>query len=316
MASSKKAVYAAILGNFAIAVTKFAAAALSGSSAMMAEGIHSLVDTGNGGLLLLGIRRSKQPPDQNHPFGYGKELYFYTLIVAILIFSVGGGVSIYEGILHSIHPPESIGDPTLSYAVLGLALLFEGFAWRTAYRAFRRQQGDRPFWRAIRSSKDPTAFAVLFEDSAAMAGLVVAGAGIFLGRTLEMPIMDGLASVVIGLVLCAVSGMLIYESKGLLLGESADPAVVSSIERLGRDVDGVERVLRVLTMHVGANRVILNLDLEFRSDLSAQEIEWAVGRLEKTIREAHPEIRYIFVETAAIAERERSEREARGKRHG
>lgn len=302
MATSKKAVYAAIAGNFAIAITKFVAAAVSGSSAMMAEGIHSLVDTGNGGLLLLGIRRSRRPPDRAHPFGYGKELYFYTLIVAILIFSVGGGISIYEGVHHTLHPPDALGDPLLNYVVLGLAMMFEGFAWRTAYRAFRTEHPDRPFWTAVRGAKDPTTFAVLFEDSAAMAGLVLAAVGIFLGQQLEMPVMDGLASVSIGLVLCGVSGMLIYESKGLLLGESADPEVVASIESIAASVDGIRGIGRILTMHVGANRVILNLDVDFRSSLSSDEVERAVGALERAVREKHPRMQYIFVEATSIAE--------------
>ena len=300
MASSKKAIYAAILGNFAIAVTKFVAAGMSGSSAMLAEGIHSLVDTGNGGLLLIGIRKSKKAADRTHPFGYGKELYFYTLIVAILIFSVGGGVSIYEGILHSLHPPEELGDPTVSYVVLGLAMVFEAGAWWTAYRAFDAERGDQGTWEAIRTSKDPTTFAVLFEDSAAMAGLVLAAVGVYLSHALGMPILDGLSSVAIGLVLCAVAGLLIYESKGLLLGESTNVETRNDIERLVTGTDGVEEVLRLLTMHVGAHRVILNLDLRFEDDLSAAEIERAIGRLEKAVRKAHPEIRYIFVETASL----------------
>ncbi|MGI9175019.1 MAG: cation diffusion facilitator family transporter, partial [Rhodothermales bacterium] len=217
MASSKKAIYAAIVGNFAIAITKFIAAGISGSSAMLTEGIHSLVDTGNGGLLLFGLHRSRRPADEQHPFGYGKEVYFWTLMVAVLIFGLGGGISIYEGIQHMLHP-EPIGDPTLSYIVLALAIVFEGIVWFIAWREFNRLRGDVSSWRFIRATKDPTLFAVLFEDTAALLGLVVALVGIFLSRQLEMPILDGAASVVIGVILCVTATLLLKESKGLLVG--------------------------------------------------------------------------------------------------
>ena len=318
MASSKSAVYAAIVGNFAIAVTKFAAASISGSSAMMAEGIHSLVDTGNGGLILLGLRRSKRPPDASHPFGYGKSLYFYTLIVAILIFGVGGGISIYEGILHILHPGDlqevtytmlglSFSGQALNYTVLGLAILFEGAAWTTAYRSFTREREGKPLWTAIRESKDPSTFTVLFEDTAALAGLIVAFLGIYFGHVLEMPVLDGIASVTIGVILCGVASLLVFESKGLLVGESAAPEVTASIERIVEEDPDIEAVVRVMTMQMGPQTIILNLDLMFDSSLSAQAIERAIDRLEHVIRTEHEQVKYIFIEVESLTRHQQEE---------
>jgi cation diffusion facilitator family transporter len=312
MASSKKAIYAAIIGNFAIAVTKFLGAAVSGSSAMLAEGIHSLVDTGNGGLLLLGIRRSKRPPDERHPYGYGKSLYFYTLVVAVLIFGLGGGISLYEGLLHTLDPGHggstsatvfgvTIGGLTLNTLVLGAAIVFEGFALRTALQEFNKQRGDAPFFEAIVTSKDPTTFTVVFEDTAAMAGLVVALVGVHLAEALHMPVIDGIASMVIGVILCGVALFLIWESKKLLIGEAATPALRSSLHRLAQDNADVEAVERLLTMHMGPHSLLLNMDLSFRSGLDAEDMEKAVERLEKTIRRQHPRVQYIFIEADAIA---------------
>jgi cation diffusion facilitator family transporter len=312
MASSKKAIYAAIIGNFAIAVTKFFGAAVSGSSAMLAEGIHSLVDTGNGGLLLLGIRRSKRPPDERHPYGYGKSLYFYTLVVAVLIFGLGGGISLYEGLLHTLDPGHggstsatvfgvTIGGLTLNTLVLGAAIVFEGFALRTALQEFSKQRGDTPFFEAIVTSKDPTTFTVVFEDTAAMAGLVVALVGVHLAEALHMPVIDGIASMVIGVILCGVALFLIWESKKLLIGEAATPALRSSLHRLAQDNADVEAVERLLTMHMGPHSLLLNMDLSFRSGLDAEDMEKAVERLEKTIRRQHPRVQYVFVEADAIA---------------
>ncbi len=295
MASGKRAVYAAIIGNFAIAVTKFVAAGISGSAAMMAEGIHSVVDTGNGGLLLLGMKRSKRSPTKQHPFGYGKEVYFYTLIVAILIFGVGGGISIYEGILHTLHPNE-MGDPTLSYVVLGVAIVFEGSVWLVAFREFRRVKRRASWWEEIRTSKDPTTFTVLFEDTAALAGLIVALIGIFLAQTFEMPILDGVASIVIGLILCGVASLLIVESKGLLLGESVDPAVRESIHEIAaRDAD-ILRIARMMSMHLGPDDVLVNLEIQFRAGLTMDELTSSARRIEKAIGLQHPDIKYLTVE--------------------
>jgi cation diffusion facilitator family transporter len=316
VASSNKAIYAAIAGNGLIAVTKFIGAAISGSSAMIAEGIHSVVDTGNGGLLLLGKSRSQLPPDKKHPFGYGKELYFYTLIVAVLIFGVGGGVSIYEGILHTMHPGEikeagysffgfTFGGLTLNLVVLGLAMIFEGYALTVAWNEFKKVRGDTPVWEAVRTGKDPTAFMVLFEDAAAEAGLIVAAIGISLAHWLEMPVLDGIASIGIGVILCIVASFLVWESRGLLLGESAAPAVTDSIREIARADDAVQKVRRALTMHMGPQDVILNLDLTFFEDLSAEEVEEAVDRMERNVREKHAEVNHIFIEAESLAGRKR-----------
>jgi cation diffusion facilitator family transporter len=293
------AIFAAIIGNLAIAITKFIAAGVSGSSAMLAEGIHSLVDTGNGGLLLLGIHRSRKPPDETHPFGYGQELYFWTLIVAILIFALGGGVSILEGIEHLKHPrlPKSL---VLNYVVLALAFVFESVAWIVAYREFGKIRGRRGLWQAIRRTKDPTAFAVLFEDTAALLGLVVAFLGLFVGQQLGNPYFDGAASVAIGCLLCLTALLLARETKDLLMGESAHEEVVAGIRSLAVSHPAVERAARPLTMHMGAHDILVNLDVQFRPGLSAPEIERAVDELETAIRRHHPEVKRIFVEAESL----------------
>jgi len=314
MASSKKAIYAAIIGNFAIAVTKFLGAAVSGSSAMLAEGIHSLVDTGNGGLLLLGIRRSKRPPDEQHPYGYGKSLYFYALIVAVLIFGLGGGISLYEGILHTLDPGHggptgatllgiTVSGLTLNTVVLVSAIVFEAGAFWTAWQEFNKVRGDRGLLEAIRSSKDPTTFTVLFEDSAAMAGLIVALVSVHLTEALHMPIIDGIGSIIIGLILCGVASFLVWESKKLLLGEAADPEVRDGIRRIARADEAVTDVERMMTLHMGPNTLVLNMDLQFEDTLDADEMAAAIDRVEKKIREEHPEVRYVFIEAESLTGR-------------
>ena len=295
MASGKKSIYAAIVGNGLIAVTKFIAAGVSGSSAMLSEAVHSLVDTGNGFLLLLGLRRSKRPPDRAHPFGYGKEVYFWTLVVAMLIFAGGGGVSIYEGIKHLVHPSE-LGDPTIGYIVLGLALVFEGFALTVAYREFRGSIGDTPLWPAIRKAKDPTAFAVLLEDSAAMAGLLVALAALWLGTTTGNRYVDGGASVLIGLILVFVAAVLAWESRGLLVGEAGTPHDVDAVRDAALNDRDVESVTRVRTMHVGPNSILASIDVRFRRGLTSAEIEAAVDRVEQAVRARVEHVQYIAVE--------------------
>jgi len=300
-AESKTAIFAAIGGNLAIAIMKFAAAAFTGSSAMLSEGIHSLVDTGNGGLLLLGIHKSKQPADATHPFGYGKELYFWSLIVAVLIFGVGGGISIYEGITHLIHP-SPLEDPFWSYVVLGLAVVFESIVFVIAFQAFQALKGeDENIWQAIKSSKDPTTFTVLFEDAAALLGLIVAFAGIFLAHYFNNPYLDGAASVLIGVILASVAVFLAYESKGLLIGEGADPETLENIRKLAEAAAGVEKVINPLTMYFGPRTILLTVDIEFDKKLSAMEVEEAVDRLEKNIRSQYPDIKHIYIEAGAIS---------------
>ena len=296
---SNNAIYAAIVANLAIAATKFTAAAFTGSSAMISEGIHSLVDTGNGGLLLLGQRRSKKPPDAEHPFGYGKELYFWALMVAIVIFAVGGGISAYEGLLHILHPvPQE--NPLWNYIVLTLAFVFESVSLFIAVRSFMRIKGGAPWWKAIQRSKDPTMFTVLFEDSAALLGLLVAIAGVYLAHRFNNPYFDGGASVVIGILLAAVAGLLGYETKGLLIGEGADRETLEDIRRLVESDPGVERLNRSLTMHFGPDTVLLAMDIQFRHNLSAAEVEKTVDRIEANILQHHAEIKHIFIEADSL----------------
>jgi cation diffusion facilitator family transporter len=300
MASSKAGIYAAIGGNLAVAITKFVAAGIGGSSAMLTEGIHSLVDTGNGALLLLGIKKSHKPADRQHPFGHGKELYFYTLLVAMLIFGAGGGVSIYEGILHVLNP-EPVKNVLLNYIVLGLAIVFEGISWAIALKGFLDAKGERSVWQEIRLSKDPTSFAVVFEDSAALAGLLVAALGIYLSHAFAKPELDGVASIVIGAMLCFVALLLLRESKGLLVGESADPTIIESVRELVSQDPCVHSVGRVLTMHIGPREILLNIDLNFVSGLPSEQLTSCVDRLESAIRARHHEIRNIFIEAESLS---------------
>jgi len=295
------AIYAAIGGNLAIAIMKFTAAAFTGSSAMLSEGIHSLVDTGNGGLLLFGIHRSKQPADATHPFGYGKELYFWSLIVAVLIFGVGGGISTYEGIVHLIEP-SPLEDPFWSYIVLGLALVFEGFVLVVAFRAFQALKGEEEnILEAIKSSKDPTTFTVLFEDAAAMLGLIFAFLGIFLAHQFNNPYLDGAASVVIGVMLASVAVFLAYKSKGLLVGEGTEPETLEGIRKLAEADPGVKKVINPLTMYFGPHTILLTVNIEFHAALTAMEVEETVDRLEKGIRKEYPDIKHIYIEAGALS---------------
>jgi cation diffusion facilitator family transporter len=297
---SRTAIFAAIAGNLAIAATKFVAAFFTGSSAMLSEGIHSLVDTGNGWLMLLGFRQSQKPPDADHPFGHGKELYFWSLVVAILIFALGGGMSVYEGVTHLSHP--QVHHSILNYLVLGFAIVFESLSFYFAYRAFRTEMSGQGVFETIRSSKDPTTFTVLFEDTAALLGLLVAFVGIFLGHWLNNPYLDGVASIVIGLILAVVAGFLAYESKGLLIGEGVDPAVLASIRSIAAADPAVAEVRKSLTMHFSPDDVLLTLDLGFKKHLTAEKIAAAVNRLEKQIRDQHPEIKHIFIEAKSLYE--------------
>ena len=284
---STKVIYAAIAANLAIAAIKFTAAVFTGSSAMISEGIHSIVDTGNGGLLLLGMQRSRKPADPDHPFGYGKELYFWTLIVAIVIFAVGGGISAYEGLLHVLQPTP-IKDPLWNYAVLGLAVVFESYSFVVAFKAFKGLQGEQSLWQSIHTSKDPTTYTVLFEDSAALLGLLTAFIGVVL------------ASIIIGMILAVVAVLLAYESKGLLVGEAVDPATLQTIRRLAEADPCVEGVKRALTMHFGPDNILLAMDLRFRKNLSATDLERTVDRLEDEIRNYNDKIKHIFIESDSL----------------
>lgn len=298
---SKTAIFAAIIGNLAIAATKFTAAAFTGSAAMLSEAIHSVVDTGNGGLMLLGVYRSRRPPDFDHPFGHGRELYFWTLIVAILIFAVGGGMSAYEGITHIAHPTPS-ENPVWSYSVLGLAFVFEGTTWVFGWKAFSVERGRKGLLEAIHVSKDPTSFSVLLEDSAALLGLIFAFLGIFFGRQLGLPFLDGAASILIGLLLCGVAVLMVYESKGLLIGEGLDRETLKSVRALVEADPDVERVRHLHTLYLGAHEVLLTIELRFHSTISALDVRSAVARLKRGIQAQHPDITRIFFGAESITE--------------
>jgi cation diffusion facilitator family transporter len=298
------AVVAAIVGNLAIAAVKFLAAVMTGSSAMISEGIHSLVDTGNGGLLLLGIRKSDRPPSRSHPFGYGKELYFWSLIVAISIFGIGGGMSIYEGILHIRHPSE-LEDPLINYIVLGAAMVFEAISFTIAYGQFRKFKQGRSTIRTVREGKDPSLFTVVFEDSAALAGLVIAFVGVFLGHELRNPYFDGGASVAIGVMLCSVAVWLAQESKALLVGEAADPQVVRAFRRIALEEEVVQGIGDTLTMHLGPRDVLLNVGVQFRDDATVAQIHAAIHRIERRLGEVFPEVTRVFIEVERLDEKGR-----------
>jgi cation diffusion facilitator family transporter len=302
---SRIAVVAAIVGNVAIAAVKFVAAALTGSSAMLSEAIHSVVDTGNGALLLLGIRKSLRPADKGHPFGYGKELYFWSLVVAISIFGIGGGMSILEGIIHLRHPSQ-LENPLINYIVLGVSALFELGSWSVAVRQFRKVKGRRGMIRAIREGKDPSLFTVIFEDTAALLGLFIAFLGVFIGHELGNRYADGAASVAIGCMLAGVALWLATESKGLLVGESAEPEMVDSILALVEDDEAVRHAGKALTMHLGPHEVLLNLEVEFAEGLPAEDIHTAIHRMERRIRGRHPEVKRIYIEVEAVAQAPRA----------
>jgi len=298
---SQLAIYAAIAGNLAIAVTKFVAAAFTGSAAMLSEAIHSLVDTGNGGLMLLGVRKSRKPPDSDHPFGHGHELYFWTLVVGVLVFAVGGGMSTYEGILHMLHPvlPE---NPAWSYSVLGIATVFEGTTWLLGWKAFSAERRGKGVLETIHDTKDPTSFTVLLEDSAALLGLLFAFLGIFIGRQLGLPYLDGAASVVIGLLLCGVAVLMVYESKGLLIGEGLDSETLKSIRQLVQTDAAVERVRHLHTMYLGPHEVLLTVELRFKNSISALEVRRAVRRIKEAIQSQHGDVTQIFFGAESLGE--------------
>ena len=291
---SKRVIYAALAGNLAIALTKFAAAFFTGSSAMLSEGVHSLVDTGNGGLLLYGMHRAARPADRTHPLGHGRELYFWSFIVALLVFALGAGVSFYEGVVH-IMSPEPVANAEVNYIVLGLSFLFEGSSWLVALREFRQQKGKQGWLQAVQSSKDPSVYTVLFEDSAALLGLVVAFTGILAAELLEMPELDGAASIGIGLILGATAIFLARESKGLLIGEPASPEVQRQVLAIVQQDPAVQKANGVLTVHMGPQEIVAGLSIEFEDHLTAPEIEACVVRIEKRLKTEMPEITRLFV---------------------
>ena len=298
--SSKTVIFAALAGNTAIAVIKFAAALFTGSSAMMSEAIHSTVDTGNQVLLLIGLKRAARPASETHPFGHGLQLYFYTFVVAILIFGLGALVSISHG-LDRIRAPEPIENPWVNYLVLGLAILFEGGSWWVALKAFNRERAGRSLIRSVQDSKDPTIFTVLFEDTAALTGLVIAFIGVMASQAFDLPILDGVASVAIGGVLAITAAFLAFETQSLLTGEAADPATREGIAALAEAEPGVVGLNDLRTMHFGPTEILVALSLDFQDDLSAAEVESTVARLEHRIRAAYPQAGRIYVEAQSLA---------------
>ncbi len=297
---SKSTIYAALAGNLAIALTKFGAAFWTGSAAMLSEAIHSTVDTGNQVLMLYGLRRSARPATPAHPFGYGLELYFWTFVVAILIFGLGAGVSIFEGI-DKIRTPHPVENALVNYIVLGLSFLFEGASWLVAFRAFRAQNRSVDLLEAVQRSKDPTVFTVLLEDSAALIGLLIAGVGLACAEIFQLPRLDGVASVLIGLVLAGVAAFLAAECKGLMLGEAAAPAVRDGLRGIVARSPGVHGVNEVLTMHFGPRDVLAAISLDFDDTLPAEAAERTTSSIEREIKAAFPQVRRIFVEVQSHA---------------
>jgi cation diffusion facilitator family transporter len=297
--SSTLVVWGALAGNLAVAVTKAIAAALTGSAAMSSEAIHSFVDTGNEVLLLYGIHRAGRRPDPEHPIGYGRELYFWSFIVALLLFSLGAGVSFYQGVSHVRHP-EPIERPLVNYVVLALAFLFEGASWIVSLVQFRRAKGRLGFYEAFRRSKDPPSFMVLFEDTAALIGIVIAAAGITAAQVLDRPELDGVASIGIGLVLAVTAGLLARESKSLLSGERADPVLAEAIVRTAAECGCVAHANGIFTVQLAPDQVVAALSLEFGDALRAPEIEAKIEEIERRVKEAHPEVVDVFIKPQRV----------------
>ena len=287
-------ILAALAANMGIAVAKFVAAGISGSSAMLTEGIHSVVDSGNQVLLLWGQHRAKRPADEVHPFGYGRELYFWSFVVAIMIFAVGAIVSIYEGYLHVLEPEPPL-DPTINYIVLAIAILLEGASWGLAIRAFAKGKGDTGWWQAVKDSKDPGGFTVLFEDTAALAGLVVAGVGVWASHHYNDARLDGVASIVIGLMLGAVAILLARESKGLLIGERADPAVVARIHAIVAAHPAITGVNHVRTIHTGPNSIFVAVSADFEDAVTMGDAETLIEGIETQLKAAEPMLSSIYI---------------------
>jgi len=300
---SRIAVVAAVVGNLIIAVIKFVAAAITGSSAMISEGIHSLVDTGNGGLVMLGLKAARRPADDDHPFGHGKSLYFWTHIVAISIFAIGGGMSVYEGIAHIRHvaPGAAPGDPTAAYIVLALSVLVEGGSFKVAIEQFAKAKRGQGAWRFIRRSKDPSLYTIVFEDSAAMLGLLIAFLGVFFGHALHNPYLDGGASVAIGLLLMAVAGVLVSRTHGLLLGEGVNADELADIRRRVESDPAVARAGDILTMYLGPHDLLINMGVCFASGTTAEAMHAAIRRIEADLRGAYPETNRVYIEAESLA---------------
>ena len=293
--SSSRAIIAALIGNSLIAISKFIAATYTGSSAMFSEGVHSVVDTGNQLLLLYGLKRSRKPADKYHPLGYGKEMYFWSFVVSILIFGLGAGICFYEGI-HKISSPQPVTKPIINYTVLGLAIIIEAWTCWVAFAEFKKSKGDCGWLEAIHVSKDPALFTIMFEDTAALLGLFVALVALILSEYLNLPILDALASIFISIILAVTAGFLAFECKGLLTGEGASDKVVAGINQIIQNSKGITHVNEVLTLHLGPQDVLLNISLDFEDNLSSGQVEETISFLESKIKTMFPEIKRVFIE--------------------
>lgn len=292
---SKKVILAAMIGNGLIAITKFAAASITGSSAMLSEAIHSVVDTSNQVLLLYGLKKAARPADDDFPFGYGKEIYFWSFVVAILLFALGAGISMYEGIHHIAHPAE-ISDPTINYIVLALAFIFEGFALYFAVKEFWKVKGRMGVLEAVRKGKDSSLFVVLFEDTAAMSGLVIAFLGILMAQITGNAVWDGIASVTIGAILGITAIWLAIETKGLLIGERADRKTVQGVREIIHNHDTIEGVNEILTLQMGPDYVLVNVSVIFKRELKTGEIETETALIDDQIKNKFPHVKRVFIE--------------------
>ena len=297
---SKTAIVAALAANLGIAIIKFVASYFTGSSAMLSEGIHSLVDTANEWLLLLGLRNSQQPATPRRPFGHGRELYFWAFMVAVFIFAIGGGLSLYEGYEHLRHP-EPLGDPTWNYVVLAIAFALDGSSFLVARRTFNAQRGKQPFWAAFRASKDPSVFVVLFEDASDLLGLLIAFLGVFLSHYLNMPALDGVASLLIGLLLLVVAGLLLRETKSLLLGEPAEATLLTKITAMVEAEQTVVRASPPLSSYLSPHEILVVVLVEFAPELPASQVTQVINQLCAEIKAAHPDVQHIFMQPTARA---------------
>jgi cation diffusion facilitator family transporter len=289
-------VYAALAGNLLIAASKLTAAFFTGSSAMLSEGVHSVVDSGNQVLMLYGMRRAKRPADELHPFGHGKEIYFWSFVVALLLFSAGAGVSIYEGVHHLRHP-EPMENVLVSYAVLGLATLFEGGSWTIAFAELRAKLSKHGILEAVERAKDPSSFVVLLEDSAALAGIAVAFAGVGLAHLTGNPAFDGIASLLIGGILAATAFLLARETKGLLIGESANREVVAGIRRIVQRHAEVQKVNEILTMHMGPDFILANVSIDIGCEVPRAKAHAVMDRIDRDVKASDPRIKRVFIES-------------------
>jgi len=304
VAHNNRTLLIAFGANLGIAASKFVAAAITGSSAMLTEGVHSVVDSTNQLLLMWGRRQSRKPPDKYHPFGYGRELYFWSFVVAVLVFALGAGVSVYEGVLHIMEPEPAV-SPLIAYIVLLVAFLLEGWSTLEAFREFRDAKGNLGWFAAIKRSKDPPSFIVLLENGAAMAGIVAAAIGVFLSQLTGNPFFDGAASVVIGVILGFTALLLARESKGLLIGEAANPELVEGLRELVTGKPGVVGVGHVMTVHSAPDQITVMINVDFQDDILAGAVERMVDATEREARERWPQVRRLFIRPMQNAAAER-----------